>query len=428
MGFSGRCRTRPSVRRALPLLGLCVVLGLSGTAAGAQESEVSDAPAAAPAPEAFAIFPWDILKPSPEAYRGAKECGFNLAGFVHAEDLDMVRDAGLKCFVVDPRIKIRGNEKAGDDEIAAAAKGVTAGTASNPAVFGYHLIDEPAKALVPTVAKWAKAFQSAAPERVAFTNFLPIFGPGAPAAREAAYEQYLTSYLDDVKPRAFSFDQYGIFADGSIRPTYFQCLEVVRRASTKTNVPFWHVALAIAHFNYAEPNPAMLRFQVFASLAYGAKGIGWFTYTGRDRGNYRDAAIDLDGRRTPTWAMLRDANQIAHRLAPVYTTLKSVNVFHHPTVPLGCRGLAESKFVADVQGTGPFCVGEFEDPQGRPALVVVNCDLAKSTQVNVVPKQKSTILRVSSLTGRTRPWGAEDNWLAPGQGLLLVLAPPTTGP
>jgi len=55
---------------------------------------------------------------------------------------------------------------------------------------------------------------------------------------------------------------------------------------------------------------------------------------------------------------------------------------------------------------------------------VVNCDLTTSTQVNVVPKAKSQIVRVSGYTGEIRPWGAEDNWLAPGAGLLLLLAPP----
>jgi len=407
----------------LPML-ICALL-CAASASSAQANSTPDSAATAPAPESFAIFPWDRMKPSVEAYRGAKECGFNLAGFVRPENLDMVKEAGLKCFVSDPAIKIRENEKASDEEIAAVAKDVAGRTANHPAVFGFHLIDEPTAAQVPLVVKWAKAFQSAAPDRVAFTNFLPIFGTGGPEAREATYEKYLTDYLDAVRPRAFSFDQYGIFGDGSIRGTYFQCLEVVRRASLKSNVPFWHVALANAHFNYADPSPATLRFQVLASLAYGARGIGWFTYTSRDRGNYRNTAIDSDGRRTATWTMLRDANLLAWRLSPTYTTLKSVNVFHHPTVPLGCRGLADSKFVADVQGTGPFCVGEFEDPQGRPAVIVVSRDLNNSTQVNVVPKGKgTTILRVSPMTGETREWGAEDNWLPPGGGILLVFAPP----
>jgi len=73
-------------------------------------------------------------------------------------------------------------------------------------------------------------------------------------------------------------------------------------------VPFWHVALANSHFRYTEPSPATFRFQIFTSLAYGARGMGWFTYTGRDRGNYHATAIDLFGHRTPTWDMLREAN------------------------------------------------------------------------------------------------------------------------
>ena len=70
---------------------------------------------------------------------------------------------------------------------------------------------------------------------------------------------------------------------------------------------------------------------------------------------------------------------------------------------------------------GPFCVGELEDEQGRPAIVIVNRNLTRSTQFTVIPKTKTTIQRVSAYTGLTRPIGAEDDWLPPGGGLLLLL-------
>ena len=66
-------------------------------------------------------------------------------------------------------------------------------------------------------------------------------------------------------------------------------------------------------------------------------------------------------------------------------------------------------------------VGEFEDKQGRPAVMIVNRDLVHSTTFSLTLKHKSPMQRVSSLTGKIRPMGAEDEWLAPGQGLLLLL-------
>ncbi len=376
-------------------------------------------------PETFPIFPWDILKATKESYAQAKECGFNLAGFVNADNLDLVQSAGLKCFVSSASIKIRDNEKVSDDEITATAKEVASKASSHPATFGYHLLDEPSRQLVPTVARWTRAFDSADPKHLAYVNFLPMAIPkddaGYPKV-EADWEAYLTGYIEAAHPKAFSYDNYVVMDDGSIRPSFYSGLEVARRVSQKTNTPFWFVALANSHFRYAEPTPATLRFQAFSALAYSARGIGWFTFTGRDRGNYRNTAIDLEGNRTPTFAMLRDVNFSIHRLAPMLTKMKSVNVFHHPAVPKGsCRGLESSKFLADVKGRGRFVVGEFEDADGKPALLVVNRDIAHSADFTIVPKTHKTIIRISSKTGVSRPWGAEDNWLAPGEGILLLL-------
>ncbi len=400
----------------------CAVLSLARVAAAAVANDVAPPGDFRVGPETFPIFPWDRLQGSKSACDEAKACGFNLAGFAEAGDLDAVEAAGLKCFVTDASIQIRGGETLTDEEVSDRVKKLVEKTARHPATFGYHLIDEPATALVPNVVRWAKAFEAAAPEQVAYTNFLPIAGSADGAGKvEGEYEKYLRSYLDPAQPRAFSFDHYSFFDDGGIRPTYFDCLEVARQASIESNVPLWHVALANAHFHYAEPRPAIFRFQIFTSLAYGVRGMGWFTYTARDRGNYRDTAIDAFGQRTATWEMLRDANFQLQRLAPHVVKLKSVNVFHHPDVPSGCRGIDQSKFVASIKGAGPFCVGEFEDADGKPAILIVNRNLTRSTQFTVVPKEKTAMQRVSSLTGQVRPMGAEDNWLAPGGGLLLRL-------
>lgn len=409
---------------ALRAAGVLLAVTAASAVAQVPMSQIVDDSDAMVPPEEFVVFPWDFLPATKEQYEGAKACGMNLAGFVLPENLDVVKAAGMKCWVSDPAIKIRGNEKASDEEIERTAKEVVARSASHPATFGYHVIDEPSAALVPAVTKWVKAIEAAAPGVNAYTNFLPIRG-GKAAETSPEYERYLTGYLEAAKPKAFSFDHYALLDDGTVRPNYFAGLEVVRRASVKTGVPFYQVALANTHFRYVEPSPASLRFQVFVSLAYGAKGIGWFTYSGRDRGNYRNAAIDLAGRRTPTWEMLRDANMMAHRVAPIYTKWKSVGVFHHPAaaVPDGCVGIGESRYFKDITGAGPFLVGEFEDADGKAGVVIVNRDLNHSTQIGWKLKSNAKVMRVSPLTGKVRPWGAEDNWIAPGGGVVLSLEP-----
>jgi hypothetical protein len=166
-----------------------------------------------------------------------------------------------------------------------------------------------------------------------------------------------------------------------------------------------------------------MRFQAYTTLAYGARGIGWFTFTSRERGNYRCSAIDAYGRRTPTFDYLRDANLQIHRLAPVLSRMKSIAVYHTPTVPKFCHGIETSKFLKAAKG-GQLLIGEFEDTPTTRAVLVVNTSLTSSTSFAITPKEKATLEKVSATTGEIIPFSAENNWLAPGQGMLLLLRKP----
>src|SRR6201999_4203035 len=89
--------------------------------------------------------------------------------------------------------------------------------------------------------------------------------------------------------------------------------------------------------------------------------------------------IDFDGKRTPTWDMLRAANMQIHRLGPTFVQLHSVNVFHYPEIPVGCHGIETSHFLKDIKGDGSYLVGEFEGPARRPYFLIVNKSLTNST-------------------------------------------------
>ena len=102
-------------------------------------------------------------------------------------------------------------------------------------------------------------------------------------------------------------------------------------------------------------------------------------------------------------------------LGPTYIKLKSVNVFHHPEVPVACSGIATSKFVEKLEG-GNLLVGEFEGPGGVPYVMVVNKSLHEATGFKVKLKGGTELEVVSPYDGKTAPSGGEDWWLAPGQG------------
>jgi hypothetical protein len=104
-----------------------------------------------------------------------------------------------------------------------------------------------------------------------------------------------------------------------------------------------------------------------------------------------------------------DDNQ---RLAPPFPDSRD------PDPEQSIRPSKPQSFVIAVGG-GDFVIGEFEDPDGRPFIMIVNKDLHRSTKFSVKFKEPGTILQTNSYTGVTEPWVGENMYLAAGQGMLL---------
>jgi hypothetical protein len=370
-------------------------------------------------PEEFAIFPWGETPGDPNVLKEIRECGFNLAGFVEPEHLDLVSEAGLKCIVSDKSTHVSDAvAQLDENEISRRVEALLERVGQHRAVFGYFLCDEPGTRLYPALKKWVEAYRKVDPKALSYINLSPNYTSPA-KLNVPTYAEYLGSYVDTVQSKLISYDHYALMEDGSLRDGYFQNLEAVRLESLRSGLPFWNVVLANAHSRYADPTEAGLRFQLYTTLAYGARGIGYFTYfTPNDQ--FRLAPIDKFGHKTRTWDMLRSVNLQAHRLGQVYVKLRSVNVFHHPDVPQGCSGLETSRFIAKVGG-GSLLVGEFEGPGGQPFVIVVNKSLQHAIDLNIKFKDAGQIQQVNANKGQIEPWDYESNRLAAGQGLLLFL-------
>ncbi len=356
--------------------------------------------------------PWDEQRDTPEVFELLRECGFNHAGFVAEKHLDRAQSSGLKAMVYEPSMAFGDDTPA--DEITSRVKAVVARTKDHPAVQGYYLRDEPMPVSFPTLAVAREAIADLAPRALAYINLLPTYGSNP------VYMDYLTTYVETVKPNFLSYDHYALMDNGTLRDGYFQNLEAMRDVSLKSNLPFWNIVLGNRHFTYAKPSLEGLRFQAYTTLAYGAKGLSYFTYFAPHIGNYELAAIDQFGNKTPTWDMLRNVNLQIHAIGQVYKGLKSVNVFHAPTPPRDCKGLETSRFVAEISG-GPVCVGEFEGADAQPYILVVNTDLHAAFPLSLKLKTPGTVEMISPYTGQPVPWAGEQNWLSPGQGVLLKL-------
>jgi hypothetical protein len=406
------------------LLFWVIVASLIGCMAASSQASVQDMPMMVDLtmlePEEFPILPWGETPGDLDALKELRACGFNLAGFVDPEILDLVSEARLKGIVFHSRARVDENdcrldEAQIDQRVAAFVQQV----GQHPAIFGYFLSDEPGAQIFPGLSKRVGAFRKTAPQAYAYINLFPNYA-SSKQMDVSTYEKYLESYIQTVRPRFICYDHYALMNDGSLRNGYFQNLEAVRDAAQRHGLPFWNTVLANAHFRYAEPTEAGLRFQLYTTLAYGGRGICYFTYFAPAIGNYRLAPIDQFGHKTPTWDMLRSVNLQLHRIGKVYLTLKSVNVFHYPKVPRGCSSRKTSRWLSKVKGRN-LLVGEFEGPNGEPFVMVVNKSLHDSTYFHVTFKEPGEVQYISAYHGQIDGWEGEHAWLAPGQGMLLTL-------
>jgi hypothetical protein len=372
-------------------------------------------------PEEFVILPWGWTAGDSTIFKDIYDCGFNLAGFVSSGDLEKVSKAGLKAILSETSTHVGDAESAlSEGEIIKRVNELALKTSENSAVFGYYLRDEPGTSVFAGLKRWKDAWAKASPRALAYINLFPNYASNDKQLQAESYEDYLEKYVSAVKPSFISYDNYSLMADGSIRKGYFENLGAVRAIALKNNILFWNIVLSNSHFNYADPSYQGLCFQLYTTLAYGGRGISYFTYFAPKVGNYRYAPIDQFGNKTSTWFLLQNVNLQMHAIGKVYIKLKSINVFHYPEMEECKGGLESSRFLSSLKGEN-LLVGEFEDESRIPYIIVVNKSLVKSQSIDLSFKEKGTIFQINNYTGEAEQWSGENNWIAPGQGRIFFV-------
>lgn len=397
--------------RSLGRLWLVALVGIGALTGGVR---------AADEPEFFPLMAWNWVPSDAPAFQKLRDCGLTVAGFVAPRDLDLCYAAGLRAIVHDARTAEYDWRNVDEAVARRNVASLVAEVGRHPAVYGYYLRDEPGAELFPGLAKVAALVRELAPGKWPYINLFPNYASPAQLGT-ATYAEHLEQFVSICQPTELSYDHYALMEDGSLRDGYWQNLEQMRGLSLRHGRPFWNIVLTVAHFRYREPTAADLRFQVFSTLAYGGRGLAYFTYFAPQVGNYRAAPVDQFGHPTATWDHLRNVNLQVGQLAPVLLRLTSTDVYHFGDVPALAHGPGPDSLVESV-GEAPLVVGDFTHTDGSRYVLLVNKDLVRSWPCTPrFRKPASSPRMVSPYTGRLIGFGGEQLWLAPGQGTLLRL-------
>lgn len=318
-------------------------------------------------PKSFPVSFW-CGPPEPyitaERYREVAAAGFNLLmppceGASTPERnrkiLDTAKATGLKAFLQDQRMPLAIT---GQPDAKKRLDSVVADYAKHPAFAGYFLTDEPGSSAFKGLGEVVAYLREKDPRHPAYINLFPNYATPDQLG-EPTYDLYVSHFLRDVKPFAVSYDHYNFLKTGD-RPEFFSNLDSVRSLALEAHTPFWQIVLAVPHGGYRPLTEAEKRWEAMQTLAYGAKGLMYFTYwTPSDNSfDWGPALIGRDGKPTPQYEEVSRINADLHALGKYLIDAIPSGVFQTGTIAPGGKPREQGTPVR-FAGPGDITVGLF---------------------------------------------------------------------
>lgn len=244
------------------------------------------------------------------------------------------------------------------------------------ALAGLYLYDEPSTDLFGILGYARDYLQTKNSKQLPWVN-LYGYTTDSNLTGVSNYEEYLRLYLDQVKPPFVSFDHYPLVSEIGSTARHFENWALIRKHSLQAGIPSWGFIQSV-DFKWTDnrylprrrPNEAELFWQVNVSLAYGAKGLQYFTYwTPNDSTTveFGQALLTDRGKRTPLYDYAKRVNSYLKVVGKALLPLTSESVVHanEDPLPLGARAFPENGdgYVKSVSGS-PVILGSFSNPTG----------------------------------------------------------------
>ncbi len=401
-------------------LGQLELFGVQGVKEKAPPKVVKEEPVTPPPVDApFMITYW--CGPSKkdttlERYKELADCGFNVA-FAAIDNLwekaskeqddhnkkvlDLCQQVGMKAFIWDGNLAGIGkwDEAPKPEDIPQIEKtldGMIARYSSHPAFLGFILGDEMGAAVHPKLGYVTQYLLKKDPKHVPYYNELPNY-----ASTPKRHERETAAFLKTVKPAFYSWDAYWQMFEGGDERYYWDNLEVVRRLCLKAKTPYTQIIVSIEHMGYRACSEGDLRWQVWTSLAYGTRGITYFTYCHVPGMAWGDAPgfLDKQGNRSFNWINGQKINRRIGKLGPTLVKLTSTGVYNTDPLPIGTIPLLPEAPVKKIEG-GSMVVGCFKDPAGKVYILPVNRNMRDAVTFKLTLDDKTvSTSEVSQETG-----------------------------
>lgn len=315
-------------------------------------------------------------------YSLAKECGFDMhLGLYRAKEsalvsLDAAARKGIDVIISFPQIK--------DSTESAVAL-----IKDHPALYAYHLKDEPDRSDFGWLADLCDKINGLDPEHPCYINLLPNWAWGV-----EEYPENIESFASQIEVPFYSFDNYPVIeVDGKIevRSDWYRNLEEFSQMAGSHSKPFWGFVLAKAHSItdpwpdtvYPEPTLGQIRLQAFSNLLYGAQAIQYFNFTG---------IVDpVTCEKQPAYDLIQQVNSEIKAYSPVFAGCTIKGVWHTgDSIPASTHRLESMphKKIKSLEITGNGGVIALIENRGNTYLAIQNRDCINPALLEISFKGK----------------------------------------
>ena len=271
----------------------------------------------------------------------------------------------------------------------------------SPAVWGYMIRDEPNAKDFPGLRGIVDNIRQARPGKLAYINLFPNYA-NEQQLGTTSYDEHVGRFLEEVRVDVLSMDHYPAMTPGAEgRGDYCRNLETIRKYSIQRDIPFWNYFNTMPFGSHYDPTEDQLRWQIYTSIAYGAKGVLYFCYW-TPLGNEfpkGGAIITVEGKKTRHYGQAKRINMDIRNLGSTLMKLTSTGIYRvKPGDEPGdvLRGTPITNLTK-----GDYLLGVFRHADGRQAVLLNNYSFAYTAWPTVefsVPIEQ--VREVSRETGK----------------------------
>jgi hypothetical protein len=238
-----------------------------------------------------------------------KECGINFipTNDCKKEELDIISNSGIKLMVNDDRVTYANINS------IVSVKDYLKEYISRDDVLSVFIWDEPSPTMMDVCAVINKQVNKYGDDIFGYINLHPNYSDQQLQRDGLTYAEYLQYFVDTCKPKVISYDHYPFYKDKIGHDKMFENLDEIRKCCNNNGLEFMTFIQSAEYFNHVLPTEEMLRYQVATSLAYGAKGILYFTYAQviHDTNSecFGPAVLDKSGKRTHVYESIKQINR-----------------------------------------------------------------------------------------------------------------------